>query len=178
MRGGAFSLPPGAVAALALLAALAVALPLAIGIVIAFKGDAEPFVPAGYFGEVTTLSESAATDLARIAPADVLARCLGDDATACDQQQRNARAGQARMTELSGALALLDPPVRAREWHGQYIAAIVELAASLDAQAAAIEARDRDLFVAAVERTRSAVETEQSLNDRFNVDFADQIFPA
>ncbi len=152
---------------------LVVAFVAAIAIVVAISGEAEPFVPAGDFGEVTVLSSEAAEELAELAPAAVLERCLDGDGDACLQQQENARAAQGRMRELAFALEELEPPARAQEWHAEYIDAIRELSGALGAQASAIEGRDLAAFESAVERTREAVAAEVALNDRFNVEFAD-----
>ena len=145
----------------------------AIGIVIAFDTETDPFIPPGYYGAATLLSEAAAADLGTIAPATVLERCLTGDGDACTEQATNARTAAARVALLQTDFQALNPPSRAADWHARYEAALAQLGAALTAQADAIDARDAEAFNAAVDQTRTAADAEIALNDEFNTTFAD-----
>ena len=148
---------------------------ISFGIVAIVLSDNVRTAKTGYYGIVANLAADAAADIALLAPADILESCLLGKEESCIQQAQNALAAAERLNQLANRIGSNTPTFDATIWHSAYLTALGDLRISLEAQAAAIEARNSEAFTAAGATTRAAVAREEELTANFNQRFADEL---
>lgn len=147
-----------------------------------FEGDPPPPPPSlsdactypvgSYHDQLCNLVARATEDIQSTLDAETAERCVAE-ALDCRVHRENLRLVLLESERLRDGLFVLDPPEQAEDWHGRYLTAIAQLHSGFNAQFSALRENDRDVFLAAHERTLDASEESEALFDDFQIAFTD-----
>ena len=148
-----------------------------------FEGDPIPLEPqinaecdypvGGYFDQLCNLVARATVELQTTISPDTAAQCVDQD-LGCRIHRENLRRGLPDSERFRDALFDLEPPEQAEDWHQRYLTAISLLHSGYYAQFEALQDNDREAFLAAHERTRSASTEAETLFEDFQIAFTDE----
>lgn len=151
-----------------------------------FEGDPAPAglqvnescdYPVGsYFDQLCTLVARATVEIQTAINPDTATTCVEDNVD-CRLHRENLRQGLPSSERFRDALFDLNPPERADDWHQRYLRAVAFLHSGYSAQFSALQADDRDAFLAAHQQTVEAATDAETLFEDFQFAFTDERSP-